>query len=68
MQCNVGGTDRIARIVAGVVILGIGVVYKSWWGLIGLLPLVTGLIRWCPVYVPLKMSSAKPTEDSNLQP
>jgi hypothetical protein len=65
MQCNVGGLDRVVRIIAGIVILGIGVFYKTWWGLAGLVPLSTGLIRWCPVYVPFKLSSAKPKENAS---
>jgi hypothetical protein len=59
MQANVGGVDRWLRITAGVVILGLGYAYHSWWGLVGLIPLATGLIRWCPVYCPLKISTAK---------
>lgn len=59
MKCNIGPTDRIIRIVAGVVILIIGLVAKSWWGLIGLIPLVTAAIKWCPLYVPFKISTDK---------
>lgn len=51
MNCNVGGVDRILRIVAGLVILALGVVGPlGWWGLVGLVPLATGLMRWCPAY------------------
>ena len=53
MQCNVGTTDRRLRIVAGVAIIGAGIVFGSWWGVLGLLPLATGILRWCPAYVPL---------------
>jgi len=51
MQCNVGGMDRIARIVVGLVILALGIFGPlGWWGLIGLVPLATGLVRFCPAY------------------
>ncbi|MBR0674404.1 YgaP family membrane protein [Neoroseomonas soli] len=51
MSCNVGSTDRALRIVAGLVILALGVAGPlGWWGLVGLLPLATGLWRWCPAY------------------
>lgn len=50
MKNNVGGTDRMLRVIAGVVILALGVYYGSWWGLIGLVPLLTGLTRSCPLY------------------
>lgn len=57
MQINVGKTDRIVRIVAGIVIILLGLVYQSWWGVIGLIPLATGLLRWCPAYLPFGFSS-----------
>ncbi len=47
---NVGSIDRVIRIVAGIVIIGAGVYYQSWWGAIGAVPLLTGLIGWCPPY------------------
>lgn len=51
MSCNVGGIDRVLRIVAGVVILGAGAFGPlGWWGLIGLVPLATGAMRFCPAY------------------
>lgn len=53
MQCNVGKKDRLLRMVAGVVIIGAGVVFQSWWGAVGLVPLATAALRWCPLYVPL---------------
>ena len=57
MKCNVGTTDRIIRIVLGLVIIGLGVFFNNWWGLVGIIPLVTGLFKWCPLYVPFKTST-----------
>ena len=57
MTPNVGSVDRAIRIVVGIVILALGIAYKSWWGLIGLLPLATGLIRRCPGYLPFRIST-----------
>lgn len=48
MKCNVGKTEQIVRIVIGVGIVLLGVSYKSWWGIIGLVPIITGTIRYCP--------------------
>lgn len=51
MKTNVGGIDRILRIIAGLVVLSlIFVGPKTLWGLVGIVPLVTGLFKFCPVY------------------
>ncbi|WP_286237435.1 YgaP family membrane protein [Neptuniibacter halophilus] len=59
MQCNVGKTDRIIRIIIGLCIMLAGYLYGSWLGLIGLIPLGTALIGWCPAYLPFGFSSCK---------
>ncbi len=59
MTQNVGGIDRILRILAGLAIIAWGVYAHNWLGAIGLVPLVTGLLSWCPVYLPLGLSSRK---------
>jgi len=50
MTCNIGKIDKIIRLVLGVVIIALGVVNNSWLGAIGLIPLGTALIGWCPLY------------------
>lgn len=51
MTNNVGGTDKIVRIVAGLGLVGATVAgILPAWGYIGVVPLVTGLIGWCPLY------------------
>ena len=59
MKYNVGPIDRLLRIIAGLVIAIIGVVLDTWWGLIGLVPLATGLFKWCPLYSLLNISTRK---------
>ena len=59
MKVNVGSTERTIRIVAGVVIIALGVYYQSLWGVIGLVPLMTGLFRFCPLYTILGITSCK---------
>ncbi|MEO8752508.1 MAG: DUF2892 domain-containing protein [Casimicrobiaceae bacterium] len=62
MTANVGGIDRIARIVAGLVILSLYFFIDGanrWWALVGLIPLATGVIRWCPAYLPFGINSGK---------
>ncbi len=51
MKSNTGGIDRILRIVAGLVLLGLTLTGNiGVWGWIGVVPLATGLIGWCPAY------------------
>jgi hypothetical protein len=60
MQSNVGGFDRILRIVAGLLLLTFAAVYQGderWFGLIGVVPLLTGLFRFCPAYTLLGMNT-----------
>ena len=57
MNLNVGSADRVIRIVVGVAICAAGWYYHSWWGLIGLVPIVTAAIGWCPAYLPLGLST-----------
>jgi len=59
MKCNVGKTDRIIRLILGVGIIAAGVYFQSWWGAIGLIPIFTAAIGWCPIYVPFGISSCK---------
>ena len=59
MEKNVGTVDRVIRVVLGLAIIGAGVYYQSWWGVIGIVPLATAAIGWCPVYLPFKMSTCK---------
>ena len=57
MKANVGGTDRIIRIVVGIAIIIVGITLHTWWGLVGLLPIVTGLVRFCGLYPVLKIDT-----------
>ncbi len=51
MTANVGGFDRIARIVLGLVLVGLAATGTvGWWGWLGLVPLATGAMGWCPPY------------------
>lgn len=51
MKSNVGGIDRVLRIVLGLVLIGLAATGTvGLWGWIGILPLATGLIGWCPPY------------------
>lgn len=62
-KTNVGGFDRIARIVVGLVLLSLVFVGpQTLWGLIGVVPLLTGLFSTCPLYTMIGLNTcpAKP--------
>lgn len=51
MHANVGGIDRVLRIVVGLALISLVFVGpQSLWGLVGIVPILTGLVRFCPVY------------------
>ena len=57
---NMGSTDRLLRIVAGLILISLVFIGpKTVWGWIGLVPLLTGLIRWCPAYTLLGINTVK---------
>jgi hypothetical protein len=58
MNPNVGGTDRIVRIVLGGVLIGLAAIGTvGWWGWLGAVPLATGIVGWCPAYGMLGLST-----------
>lgn len=62
MEQNVGGIDRAARIIVGLLVLSLYFVLGEGvrvWALLGIVPLATGLIGWCPAYLPFGLSSCK---------
>lgn len=59
MKCNVGKADRVLRILVGLAAIGAGICFQSWWGAVGLLPLVTAAMGWCPGYLPFGISTCR---------
>ena len=68
MKTNIGSIDRGVRVVIGAVFLVVGYYFKSWWGLVGLLPLLTAIIRFCPAYLPFGISTCNTKTDEPTQP
>lgn len=58
MKCNVGKADKVVRYVIGGAILIAGIAFNSWWGAVGLIPIVTAMIGWCPLYVPFGIKTS----------
>ncbi|MBV1774718.1 DUF2892 domain-containing protein [Burkholderiaceae bacterium DAT-1] len=66
MQVNVGGVDRMLRIVVGValvVLAATGMV--GAWGWIGIVPILTGTFRFCPAYLPFGMNTCGVRQDAS---
>ena len=59
MLKNVGGIDRTLRILVGLALMAWGLYAQNWLGAIGAVLLVTGLVSWCPVYLPFGLSTRK---------
>ncbi len=60
MKANVGGIDRILRIVAGLALIVLAVTGAvGAWGYIGVVLVLTGVVRWCPAYLPFGLSSCR---------
>ena len=58
MKINVGTIDRVLRIVAGLVLIALAATGTvGWWGWLGVVPLATGLFRFCPAYALLGINT-----------
>ena len=57
MSCNVGSTDRIIRILAGLALIAWSLMGGPAWAWIGVVPLATGLFKFCPAYTLLGMNT-----------
>lgn len=51
MKTNVGTVDRVLRVVLGLALIGLAATGTvGWWGYLGVVPLATGVFRFCPAY------------------
>lgn len=60
MKANIGGIDKVLRIVVGLALLSLILFIEGpgrWWGLVGIVPLGTGLLGYCPLYSILGLST-----------
>lgn len=64
MKLNVGGIDRILRIVVGIALVALAALgIIPVWGYIGVVPMLTGLIGWCPAYPLLGINTCPMKKD-----
>ncbi len=60
MKKNLGSIDRSIRIVAGLGIISLALVGpQSPWAFLGIIPLLSGLVGWCPPYALLGLSTCR---------
>lgn len=60
MVCNVGGVDRVLRVLVGLALVAAAATgMVGWWGWLGVVPLATGLVRFCPAYTLLGLRTCK---------
>ena len=65
MNTNVGGIDKILRIIIGLVLLSLVFIGpQTAWGWIGIVPLATGLINWSPLYSLLGLNTCPIKQDT----
>ena len=58
MKANIGTADRVVRIIAGVGLIALAATGTvGLWGYIGIVPLATAFMRFCPLYVPLGLNT-----------
>lgn len=57
MNKNLGKIDRILRVLIGLIIIVIGAMNNSLLGAIGLIPILTAVMGWCPAYLPFKLNT-----------
>ena len=59
MNKNMGGIDRGLRLAVGVALIGWAVLSGTYWGYVGVIPVFTALIGWCPAYLPFGIKTCK---------
>lgn len=60
MKPNIGNLDRLLRIAIGLVLMALAATHTvGWWGWLGVIPLLTGLVRFCPLYPLLGIRTCK---------
>ena len=63
MQKNIGNAERVVRVVVGLAVLSLAFLGpQTPWAYVGLLPLVTGVVGWCPPYALLGISTVRATK------
>ena len=72
MTCNLGKTDRVLRVISGMLLIGLGFYLAGNIGIvigvIGAIPLLTGLVGYCPAYTLFKIDTCNTKKCLNHEP
>lgn len=66
MSKNVGSVDKAVRIIAGTALIIYAIFSSNWWGLVGIVPLLTAFMSYCPAYGLLNISTVKKIKTDKL--
>ncbi len=65
-ESNIHLWDRLVRLLLGLSLVALGVLWPTWWGLLAIWPLATGLLAWSPIYSLLGFSTCRYRFDQNV--
>lgn len=68
MKANVGGIDKVLRVVVGIALLSLVFVLEGtarWFGLVGLVPLLTAFVGFCPLYTLIGVNTCPVSPNRN---
>ncbi len=65
MKCNVGGLDRGVRVVLGLALVALAFFGQQPWAYLGVIPLIAGLVGFCPIYTIFGISTVCSAKDES---
>jgi hypothetical protein len=63
LKKNVGYTDSIIRVLIGTFMIAAGLWFDSWWGFLGIIPIISGGVSFCPVYRWMNYETTRPNAE-----
>ncbi len=63
MKCNVGKIERLIRLVVGLALIGVSILWGGYWVILGAVILMTALVGWCPISSLMGISTCKTDEE-----
>jgi hypothetical protein len=63
MKCNVGKSERLIRLAAGLALIGVSILWGGYWAILGAVIMMTALVGWCPISSLMGISTCKTDEE-----